>query len=92
MERLDVADFGFELMVPGGSESTWGLAEEQSQVLAMTCFAPRNNFSSLNAFSQEVKLQYISTSVGKLSPPGEGRCVSRSWVASGATSPLLLGQ
>lgn len=38
-------------MVPGGARSTWGLAEEQSQALAITCFALRNTFPPLNAFS-----------------------------------------
>lgn len=39
-------------MVPGGAGSTWGLAEEQSQVLAVICFALINTFPPLNAFSR----------------------------------------
>lgn len=66
---------GFEpmTMVLGGAGSAWGLAEGQSQVLVMTCFALRNTFSSLNVFSQWVKLNYVSTSERETEPPGGRR-------------------
>lgn len=74
------------MMEPGGARSSRGLAEEQEQLLAMTCFALRKAFPSLNAF-----LNMSVLLIGRLSSPGEGECVSWIWLASGTIYPVHLG-
>lgn len=51
-DRCCRCEFEMMLMVPGGAGSTWGLAEQQAQVLAVIRFALRNTFLPLNSFSR----------------------------------------
>lgn len=59
-------------MVPGGAGSTWGLAEEQPQALAVICFALRNTFPPLNAFSWWGNFN-VSASDKEAEPPNRRR-------------------